>query len=105
MKTINIVKIGSDSVTQENIKKLLKDIEKWEEKTGEKFLIISSGSVKLGKERLGNGSYKSKGLYASVGQKILMNIYGKYTKKILSQILLDDYISKEYIEDMLEKFL
>jgi len=35
-----------------------------------------------------------------------MDLFSKYSKnKILSQILLDDYVSRNYVESMLEKFL
>jgi len=46
-ENINIVKIGSDSINQNNLEKIIADAKKWEEKTGEKFIFISSGAVKL----------------------------------------------------------
>jgi acetylglutamate kinase len=42
MKTVHIIKIGSDSIEKENLEKLLQDIAKYEEESQERFLIISS---------------------------------------------------------------
>jgi hypothetical protein len=42
MKTVHIVKIGSDSITEKNLEKLLQDIAKYEAQNQERFLIISS---------------------------------------------------------------
>ena len=47
METINLVKIWSEWICEKNIQKMLNDAKKWEEKLGEKFLFLSSWSVKL----------------------------------------------------------
>lgn len=33
MKDVNLVKIGSDGVSKENIERILKDAQKWEQET------------------------------------------------------------------------
>jgi len=41
-ENINIVKIGSDSINEQNLRKIIDDAKKWEKQTGEKFIFISS---------------------------------------------------------------
>jgi glutamate 5-kinase len=61
------------------LKKIISDAKKWEVKTGEKFIFISSGAVKLGKNRILETLKKvedfSKSALASIGQKYLMKQY------------------------------
>jgi len=101
---INIVKIGSDSINENNLEKIIEDAKKWEEQTGEKFIFISSGAVKLGKDRVIE-SWKSvedfsKSSLATIGQSYLLQLWDKisWNEKLVWEILLDDYVNKEYIE-------
>ncbi len=109
MKTVHIVKIGSDSIEKENLEKLLQDIAKYEAQNQERFLIISSWAVKLWKEQVKKswwhiGDFSSASL-ASLGQQYLMQIYDKLSwDKLVSQVLLDDSVNHEYIQNFLKKF-
>lgn len=108
MKNINLVKIWSDSIHEENIEKLLIDIALYEEITHEKFIIISSGAVKLWKSKILEKWWKideiSSSALASIWQQYLMQMYEKLSKnKIVSQVLLDDYINSDYVNTFIEK--
>ena len=104
MEKVNIVKIGSDSINENNLKKIISDAKKWEKSTWEKFIFISSWAVKLWKDRV-QESWKniedfSKSSLASIWQNILMQKFDKFSwnEKLVWEILLDDYVNKEYIE-------
>ena len=103
-ENINIVKIGSDSINKNNLEKIISDAKNWEEKTGEKFIFISSGSVKLWKDRIIQNGWNieeyGKSSLASIGQHLLMRMFDKisWDEKIVGEILLDDYVNKEYVE-------
>jgi len=80
MEKVNIVKIWSDSVSKENLEKILSDAKKWRDKTWEKFVFISSWAVKLGKDRIKSlnldiNNFSNSSL-SSIGQKYLMRLYG-----------------------------
>ncbi len=108
MKNINLVKIWSDSIHEENIEKLLIDMALYEDVNDEKFIIISSGAVKLWKlkilEKWWNIDYISSSSLASIWQQYLMQMYDRLAKwKIVSQVLLDDYINSDYVNTFIEK--
>ncbi len=103
-QSVNIVKIGSDSINENNLEKIIEDAKKWENETWEKFIFISSWAVKLGKDRV-EKSWKnfedfSKSSLATIGQSYLMQLWDKISQKekLVWEILLDDYLNKEYIE-------
>jgi glutamate 5-kinase len=50
MENINLVKIGSDALSEENVKKVLQDMKYWQIETGEKAVLISSGAIKTGRK-------------------------------------------------------
>lgn len=52
MEKVNLVKIGSDSMTEENLKKIIVDAKNWEEQTGEKFMFVLSWAMKYWKEAI-----------------------------------------------------
>ena len=111
IEEVNIVKIGSDSINDKNLKKLIWDSIYWKEKTWEKFIFISSGSVKLWKERildiwkeLNNFSSSS---IASIWQKFLMQKYWKFLwkKELIWEVLIDDYANEKHLSDTLNNLL
>jgi len=106
-KDVNIIKIGSDSVNDSNLERIVEGAKEWEKETWEKFIFISSGAVKLWKDRV-KESWKniedfSKSSLASIGQSILMQKFDEFSwnEKLVWEILLDDYVNKEYIEKTL----
>lgn len=108
MQNINIVKIWSDSINEQNIRKLVKDIEIYQDKIDEKFLIISSWAVKLWKNKIIENWWSieniSNSSLASIWQQYLMQMYDKLSwEKIVWQILLDDYINTDYINIFIKK--
>ncbi len=111
MENVNIVKIGSDSINEENLSKLLSDIIVLEDKTKEKFIIISSWAVKLWKQKIENFWLKinnfSKSSLASIGQQVLMQTYERLisNKKLISQILIDDFASEIFLAKTLKNLL
>ncbi len=108
---INIVKIWSDSINKKNLKKIIKDAKKWEEKTGEKFVFISSGAVKLWKDRVittwKNIENFSVSALASIWQKLLMKEYWKllWKKELIWEILIDDYADEKHLTNTLYNLL
>ncbi len=111
MKKINIVKIGSDSINKKNLKRIIEDAWEWENKTWEKFIFISSGAVKMGRERVKevwkNDTDFSTSSLASIGQQFLMQMYDTLSgdKKIVSEILLDDFADEKYLAKTLYNLL
>jgi len=103
-QSVNIVKIGSDSINKNNLEKIIEDAKKWEEQTWEKFIFISSWAVKLWKDRVieswKNVEDFSKSSLASIGQSYLIWLWDENSlnEKLVWEILLDDYLNKEYIE-------
>ena len=103
-ENINIVKIGSDSINEQNLRKIIDDAKKWEKQTGEKFIFISSWAVKLWKQRI-EGAWKniehfSKSSLASIWQQFLMKMYDDFSgkEKLVWEVLLDDYVNAEYVQ-------
>ena len=91
-ENVNIVKIGSDSINELNLEKIISDAKGWEKKTWEKFIFISSGAVKLGKDRVletwKNINNFSKSSLATIGQGLLMNLFDRisWEEKIVWEI-------------------
>ena len=110
-ENINIVKIGSDSINQNNLEKIIGDAKKWEEKTGEKFIFISSGAVKLWKDRVEenwkNSKNFSKSSLASIWQKFLMKQYWEilWAKEIVWEVLIDDFANEKHLTKTLYNLL
>lgn len=111
MEYVNIVKIGSDSINDNNLEKIINNAKKWEEKTWEKFIFISSGAVKLWKERViyswKNIEDFSKSSLACIGQKFLMNQYWNilWDKYIVWEVLVDDYANEKHLAKTLKNLL
>ena len=108
MKNINLVKIWSDSISEANLERLLNDIIEYEKNINEKFIIISSGSVTLGKNKVKekwlNIEKMLNSSLASIWQQYLMQMYDKLSKdKLVWQVLLDDYINTNYINSFIEQ--
>ncbi|MDQ7009012.1 MAG: hypothetical protein Q9M94_01840 [Candidatus Gracilibacteria bacterium] len=108
---VNIVKIGSDSINDNNLTKIIDDAKKWEKETGEKFIFISSGAVKLGKDRvIESGKEKddfSKSSLTSIGQKFLMKQYGEFLgdNELVGEILIDDFTCEKHLSETLKNLL
>ncbi len=108
---INIIKIWSDSINRINLKNIIKDVKKRKKETQEKFIFISSGAVKLWKERISSFWLEEKDFLksslASIWQKFLMKLYLKYLweKEIIGEVLIDDYANEEHLSSTLENLL
>lgn len=109
MQDVNVVKIGSDSVNENNVMKLLDDIKRYEQETWESFVIISSWAVALWRQELEkrwkDPSNFSSAALSAIGQQFLMQMYDKISWKdtIVGQILLDDYINWQYLSQIWER--
>ena len=107
MEKVNIVKVGSDSINQRNIKGIIGDALNWEEEKWEKFLFVSSGAVKMWKQRVKSiwedENLFKKSVLASIGQQFLMEMYDRtsWTKKLVWEILIDDFADEEYLASSL----
>ena len=111
METINIVKIWSDSINDNNLEKIILDAKKWQNKTWEKFVFISSGAVKLWKDRVSDiwkelNNLLSSSL-ASIWQKFLMQKYWEFLwkKELIWEVLIDDYADEKHLSDTLNNLL
>ncbi len=108
MQNINLLKIGSDSINEQNLTKLLGDIQRYEEKTWEKFIIISSWAVKMWRKViktrwLDDKEFTDSSL-AAIWQNFLVHIYDKLSRWVIVwEILLDDYVNNEYITSIIWK--
>ena len=108
MQNAILVKIWSDSISEENLQRILSNAEEHEKQTWEKFIFLSSWSVKLWREEVKkrgiDDSDFSKSELASIGQQFLMGLYRKLSKnRLVWEILLDDYINSDYINTFLLK--
>ncbi len=108
MQKVNLVKIGSDSINQQNLTTLLNDMERYEEKTWEKFVIISSWAVKIWREIVKDRWLDDKkftdSTLASIWQNFLVHTYDKLARwVIVGEILLDDYVNNDYINNIIWK--
>ncbi len=111
MQKINIVKIWSDSMNKENLKKILIDAKKWSVQTWEKFVFISSGAVKLWKDKVeslwNNFNNFTKASLSSIWQKYLMRLYWDllWNYEIVSEILIDDYANEKHLANTLSNLI
>ena len=110
-QNINIVKIGSDSINDYNLEKIIDDAKNWEKQTGEKFIFISSGAVKLVKDRV-EESWKnvedfSKSSLACIGQKFLMKQYWNilWENLLVWEILIDDFADEKHLSETISNLL
>ena len=105
MKEVNLIKIWSDSITDTNAKKMLDDIEKQYKKTWEQSIVISSWSVVLAKKYLWweRASKMSKSALSTIWQIQLMHMYTKQSNKVVAQLLLDDYVNRDYVDNKMEQ--
>lgn len=109
--TINIIKIGSDSLSEKSLKKIISDARMWQEQSGEKFIFISSGAVKLWRERVASLWKQvenfSKSSLSAIGQNFLMQLYDAITGKdiAVAQILIDDFAQEKYLSETLLNLL
>jgi len=100
---LNIIKIWSDSINKKNLEKILKDLNKWEKETWEKFIIISSWAVALWKKRVIKSWWNilnfTKSSLASIWQQFLMQNYDKISgiNKLVWEILIDDYADNKQL--------
>jgi len=109
MKYINIVKIGSDSINENNLSKLVSDILALDNIWNEKYIIISSWAVKLWRNKvesfwLDSKKY-SKSALSSIWQPLLIKAYENLFswQKIMAQILIDDFASDIFLANTLDK--
>ncbi len=107
VENLNIVKIGSDSINEKNLEKIIEDAKAWEKDTKEKFIFISSWAVKLGEERVleswKNSGNFSKSSFTTIGQQFLMQMYDNlsWKEKLVWEVLLDDYLNEEFILNLI----
>ncbi|WP_058485036.1 glutamate 5-kinase [Defluviitalea phaphyphila] len=107
-----VIKIGTSSLTHENgtlhyskmehLARILSDLKN----SGKEVILVSSGAIGVGSERLGckqrPKQIEMKQAAAAVGQAILMQIYEKFFgeyNQIIAQILL----TKDVLEDNIKK--
>lgn len=86
----------------------MNDINKIEQETKERFIIISSWAVKLWKnkviERWWSVENISNSSLASIWQQYLMQMYDRLSwDRLVGQILLDDYINVDYVNSFVDK--
>ncbi len=92
---VTLVKIWSDSVNNQNIKKLMSDVEKLENETKNRVVLITSWAVSEWSNVMPKNTLRS--VCALVWQPILMQKYQQYSSKPVGQVLIDDYINEEYL--------
>ena len=105
MQEVNLIKIGSDSISNSNIKKLTSDIERQNINTGEWSFAISSWSVALARKLLWDerADKKSKSGLSTIWQTKLMNMYDSHYSGNVAQLLLDDYVNRDYVDRKIGK--
>ena len=110
-ENVNIVKIGSDSINENNLEKIIEDAKKWEKQTWEKFIFISSGAVKLWRDRV-EESWKNvekfcKSSLACIGQKFLMKQYWNILWKnlLVWEILIDDFADEKHLSETISNLI
>ncbi|MCH2189149.1 hypothetical protein MK079_04970 [Candidatus Gracilibacteria bacterium] len=112
MNTINLVKIGSDAIVCKDnkhlkesiIEKIFMDIVMHEQKTGERFIVVSSGAIALGRALLGD-DYTDAELFESGWNKLLemyQDIIGN--KKWIQGYLLQDNMNREMTQNLIHNF-
>lgn len=110
MEQVNIVKIWSESVTNERIRLLWDWVKSWSKKTWEWFIIVSSWAKSLWEEEVlkkwWNIELFSKSWLCAIWQSLLMNLYKDLLSQdiLLAQILVDDWQNEKFILELLERF-
>lgn len=107
-----VVKIGSSTLTHDNgtvnlekiehISRVLTDLEN----AGKQVILVSSGAVAAGVQRLGLARTPSelplKQATAAIGQAILMNIYEKFFNEY-NQVIAQILLTRDVLEDEIKK--
>ncbi|HOA82062.1 MAG TPA: glutamate 5-kinase, partial [Defluviitaleaceae bacterium] len=107
-----VIKIGTSSLTHENGKiyygkmenlaRILADLKN----EGKEIILVSSGAIGIGSERLGwtqkPKQTEMKQAAAAVGQGILMQIYEKFFNEY-NQIVAQILLTKDVLEDSVKK--
>jgi len=104
MKNVNIVKIWSWSINDQNIKNLLSDISKIQQKTNDKFLIVTSWAVKEWKEECRKKWISvwnlEKSNLATIGHSKIVDSYRRYYDWVIWDILLHDKYNIDYLKQL-----
>ncbi|MDQ5913557.1 MAG: glutamate 5-kinase [Patescibacteria group bacterium] len=111
MKNLVIIKYGSSCISRKNIRSFAKQVAKLKSE-GKEVLVVSSGSVRLGKE-IGVSSINAKGslgLWASLGSARIVELWRLALERhgiVVAQILVthSDLDESSYLKLSLEELL